>query len=127
MPATPKSTRSAVLTERDLEVLAKLSTTEWFRPMDVGGTNSSHHSATLAKLARYGLAEQKRHYVGISGGHWRYRRVDMVQQAIGFVRMLVSYGCSGVDQDVEDTALCGKCGPCEARAFLTIWGFDKGL
>jgi hypothetical protein len=106
-----------VLTERDHEVLASLDSEQFLRPMDIGGTDSSHHSATLAKLARYGLVEQKRHYRGLSGGHWRYRRRDMVQEALGYVRLLVSYGC------VEDgESMCGQCGPCEASAFLKRWG-----
>lgn len=32
----------------------------WVRPMDVGGRDASHHSATLNKLVRLGLAERKR-------------------------------------------------------------------
>ena len=111
-----------VLTDRDREVLASLPTDEWVRPMDVGGTNASHHSATLQRLVRYGLAEQKRHYVGLSGGHWRYRRSDMVGQAIAHVRVLAGYGCAGVDQEPDDPAMCGKCGPCEAGEFLKRWG-----
>lgn len=31
----------------------------WVRPMDVGGRNSSHHSHTLAALARKGLVEER--------------------------------------------------------------------
>lgn len=105
-----------MLTSRDIEVLTELPTDEWVRPMDIGGADSSHHSATLRKLVRLGLAEQLRHYRGVSGGHWRYRRVDMVQQAIGHVRVLAGYECAGSG----DTA-CGECGPCEARAFLERW------
>ena len=54
------------LTERDIVVLRDLASSEidrwhdgWARPMDVGGRDASHHSATLKKLARHGLAEQK--------------------------------------------------------------------
>ena len=112
----------SVMTERDREVLVELPTDEWVRPMDVGGRDSSHHSATLRKLVHYGLAEQKRHYVGVSGGHWRYRRVDMVKQAIAHVHVLASYECAGVNQEPNDTHPCGKCGPCEAHTFLHRWG-----
>jgi hypothetical protein len=35
-----------------------------------------------------------------------------------FTRILAGYGCAGVDQDEDATTLCGKCGPCEAGAFL---------
>jgi len=108
---------AGVLTDRDRAVLESLPSDEYVRPMDVGGTDSSHHSATLQRLARFGLAEQKRHYRGVTGGHWRYRRSDMVQQALGFVRLLVSYGCAA-----EGEKMCGECGPCEAAAFLDKWG-----
>ena len=114
-----------VLSDRDLAVLVDLPTDEFVRPMDIGGRDSSHHSATLRKLVRLGLAEQKRHYVGVSGGHWRYRRVEMMKQAIDHVRVLAGYGCAGVDQEPDDTKLCGKCGPCEAGAFLRRWGFEN--
>lgn len=117
----PKTQRG-VLTDRDLEVLDQLPTDEYVRPMDVGGRNSSHHSATLAKLVRYGLAEQKRHYRGITGGHWRYRRVNMVHEAVMYVRALSQYDCAGVNQDSDATTPCGKCAPCEAGAFLRRWG-----
>ena len=106
-----------VLTDRDREVLAELPTDEWVRPMDVGGRDSSHHSATLRKLVRYGLAEQERHYRGVSSGHWRYRRMDLMKQAVQHVRVLAGYECSG-----SGDVTCGDCGPCDARAFLARWG-----
>lgn len=115
--------RVRVLSELERELLESL-TDEWVRPMDVGGTDGSHHSATLTRLVRYGLAERKRHYVGVSGGHWRYRRVDLVKQALDHVRVLARYGCAGVDQEPDDPRLCGKCGPCEAGAFLRRWGLE---
>lgn len=122
MTPRERAARQGVLTERDREVLLALSSEDWHRPMDVGGTDRSHHSATLQKLVRYGLAEQKRFYRGVSGGHWRYRSVNMVQQALSHVRTLASYGCAGVDQAPDDTRLCGKCAPCEAGQFLDKWG-----
>lgn len=48
------------LSPRERELLSWLDTKEWKRPMDVGGTNGSHHSGTLAQLARKGLAERKK-------------------------------------------------------------------
>lgn len=30
----------------------------WFRPMDIGARDGSHHSATLASMARAGLVER---------------------------------------------------------------------
>lgn len=67
--------RQLILTERDRDILDALPVDEFVRPMDVGGRDSSHHSATLAKLMRHGLVERKRHYRGVTGGHWRYRRL----------------------------------------------------
>lgn len=48
------------LTERDADVLWALPSKEWVTPMTVGGTDASHHSATLRKLERRGLVERKR-------------------------------------------------------------------
>lgn len=49
------------LTERDYEVLGELvhqsKDGEWLRPMDVGGFDGSHHSATLNNLVSHGMAE----------------------------------------------------------------------
>jgi hypothetical protein len=55
------------LSERDLDVLRNLasaiecfpSSDGWLTPMYCGGRDGSHHSATLAKLVRRGLAESK--------------------------------------------------------------------
>lgn len=73
------------ITERDVEVLKELEAHErsmkkmgvggeklWARPLDCGGTNGSHHSQTLSKLARHGLAEQKKRG-GFSRGSKVYR------------------------------------------------------
>jgi Mn-dependent DtxR family transcriptional regulator len=48
-----------VVSERDEEVLRELEGRNWARLLDVGGTSGSHHSNTLAKLARYGLVQYK--------------------------------------------------------------------
>lgn len=48
------------MTERERKLLARLDETEFLRPMDVGGRDGSHHSATLARLARKGLAERRK-------------------------------------------------------------------
>lgn len=70
------------LTKRDREVLRDLvlfSSSAWARPMDVGGRDGSHHSATLAKLVRRGLAKRRKrgtlinvYGIGIRGS-WMYR------------------------------------------------------
>lgn len=53
------------LPPRAIEVLRDLPEGEaYVRPMDVGGADGSHHSATLARLAALGLAERrKRHQI----------------------------------------------------------------
>lgn len=47
----------------------------WFKPMNVGGRNGSHHSRTLRKLERKGLIESERMtWAGASSrGSRRYR------------------------------------------------------
>ena len=51
------------LTWRDIDVLRDLkvaSRNGWVHPIDLGGTNGSHHSFTLQKLVRHGYAEASR-------------------------------------------------------------------
>lgn len=48
------------LTERQRELLAWLDDLEWKKSLDLGGADGSHHSATLAALARKGLAERNK-------------------------------------------------------------------
>jgi hypothetical protein len=60
------------ITDRDLEVLEflelrcvlelEIDETAWkfVRPMDVGGSDGSHHHKTLKKLVRFGWAEERR-------------------------------------------------------------------
>ena len=48
------------MNEQQREVLGELRGGEWLRPMDVGGTDGSHHSRTLARLVKAGLAERKK-------------------------------------------------------------------
>ncbi len=58
------------LNDRDIDTLNELRAATdnhlevgyregWCKPMDCGGSNGSHHSATLTKLVRHGLAESK--------------------------------------------------------------------
>lgn len=56
------------LTEKELDVLGELECAKrtvpgwkgWLTPMFCGGSDGSHHSATLARLVRSGLVERKR-------------------------------------------------------------------
>lgn len=64
------------LTDRDMETLHELEGAcrmnagyktggaaydHWARPLDCGGSNGSHHGATLAKLTKRGYAQRKGH------------------------------------------------------------------
>jgi hypothetical protein len=69
--------RRVLLTTRQRDLLYhQLDDERWSTPMMLGGTDGSHHSATLAQLVRKGLAERS-----LRGGHtrnvWRYRRTPL--------------------------------------------------
>jgi hypothetical protein len=65
--------------QREEDVLSNLreSGHEWHTPMMIGGTDGSHHSATLARLVKKGLAERKPRSGSTSGrgyvASWLYR------------------------------------------------------
>ena len=72
------------LTDRDFDVLNELAPSylnefdnrPWQRPLDIGASNGSHHSPTLAKLEKRGLVESKqRSWLG-SRGSKVYRVTD---------------------------------------------------
>lgn len=82
----------AKLTKRDRETLRDLYSQRdnelpgkvevgWARPMDVGGRDGSHHSQTLAKLVKKGLAERS-----VRGGHtkdcYQYRITTLGEEAV---------------------------------------------
>jgi hypothetical protein len=48
------------LSDRQRDVLESLAALSWAQPMDVGGRDGSHHSATLSGLAKRGLVERKK-------------------------------------------------------------------
>ncbi len=72
------------LTPRDIDLLGDVvhTTDDWLRqgfgderwlmPMDVGGTNASHHSYTLHKLAARGLIDMKKYGGKRAKGSCRY-------------------------------------------------------
>lgn len=65
------------LTDRQREVLLSLHDDEWLRPLDIGGSDRSHHSRTCAQLVRKGLAEEQRggdSPRGTARHGFRYRR-----------------------------------------------------
>lgn len=75
------------LTERDIETLRELEFATrqfveqnyrdgWVMPMDCGGSNGSHHSYTLTKLAVRGLADRKKYGGRREKGSCRYRIND---------------------------------------------------
>jgi hypothetical protein len=51
----------AQISDQQVDVLGSLAAFGgWARPMDIGGRDGSHHSATLSQLARKGLVERKK-------------------------------------------------------------------
>lgn len=70
------------LTSRQRDLLYhQLPDKFWCSPRMLGGTDGSHHSATLAQLVRKGLAERR-----LRGGHtrsaWEYRRTPTGRKAV---------------------------------------------
>lgn len=45
-----------------LSSLAQQPRNAWFRPMDIGGRDGSHHSNTLRQLVALGLVERKKYH-----------------------------------------------------------------
>ena len=75
------------MNEQEREVLGQLRGGEWLRPMDVGGTDGSHHNRTLARLIKRGFAERKRRgtltntLVNGPRGSYRYRITEAGESA----------------------------------------------
>lgn len=65
-----QSAELAKLTAHQREVLTNLAWwgTEWVRPMDVGGRNGTHHSATLRTLVTKSLVDSR--WRTGPGGKW---------------------------------------------------------
>lgn len=90
------------ITERDIEVLKDVVSTaddwqrvgindRWMMPLDLGGTNGSHHSYTLHKLAARGLIDMKkyggkrekgscRYMANLVGRYWLRDHTDFYQR-----------------------------------------------
>lgn len=82
------SARATILTPRQIEVLHDLAyirteakwsrkldiggvkTAGWAQPMEFGGTNGSHHSATATQLAKLGLVDRYKF------GGWSFQYAD---------------------------------------------------
>jgi hypothetical protein len=63
--------------DREYHILASMAGHGWCRPLDVGGHTRTHHSRTLAKMARKGWTERKqRSTTGRPRGSWMYRLTD---------------------------------------------------
>lgn len=67
----------ALLTQNQFDVLREMHLSEdkcegdypWFRPMDIGGSDASHHSRTLRLLAKKGYVRTKRRSLGSRGSY----------------------------------------------------------
>lgn len=64
----------SAVTPELLEQLAAEGEDNWLR--DVLPMKLRDLATKLRELTRLGLVERKRHWVGLTGGHWRYRRKD---------------------------------------------------
>lgn len=62
------------LTDHQRDLLRDLEDDRWMTPQWVGGRNGLHHSATLAQLARRGLAERRK-LCDCGPGSWREREL----------------------------------------------------
>jgi hypothetical protein len=80
-------TEGVKLTDNQHEVLINLGGMEdgWWRPMDFGGHDASHHSGTAARLVKRGLVERTDQFTGsLSGARktWLYRITELGRQAL---------------------------------------------
>jgi hypothetical protein len=61
LPRKAASARTVKISDRQKDVLESLAAYgDWAQPMDIGGRDGSHHSATLNQLVRRGLADRKK-------------------------------------------------------------------
>lgn len=67
--------KSKTIHERRLEVLKSLRVDSFVRPIDIGGTDSSHHSSDLRWLADNGYVIKKRTPTWIRP-QYQYKRSD---------------------------------------------------
>lgn len=86
-----------MLTENQRGVLVSMYTGEWMRPMDMGGRDGSHHSATLAALVRKGLVERKVRWRGVRGSYL-YR----ITEAGSAANQQVRCRCGGGSYEVRE-------------------------
>lgn len=77
--ADVESLRHAHTRARQFDVLRNLDDVLWLRPMDIGGHDASHHSATLAQCVRHGWAERTTRG---SDRSYTYRRTPLGHEAV---------------------------------------------
>jgi len=65
------------MTNREIDILNQLARARqcFYKPIDLGGRDCSHHSRTLLKLTKQGLVERSKNY----GHSWQSK--DTVRQA----------------------------------------------
>ena len=61
---------------RERELLIEMRGRGWFRPLDLGGHNGSHHSYTLTRLVKKGLVERKQRSSHQSRPSYVYRALE---------------------------------------------------
>jgi len=88
------------LTDRDIETLIELEASirasrrynnGFSKPLDIGGTNGSHHSQTLRKLADRGLAVRRKHGGPRERGSCLYGITEAGKEVVGLVTIARRY------------------------------------
>jgi len=76
--------RTQAETLRELRVWLKFDTQYdgWARPLDIGGSNGSHHSNTLRRMIGLGWVESKSRSVFAGRGSYRYRITTKGDEAL---------------------------------------------
>lgn len=71
---------------RALEALPRTNLSEWGTPLAMGGTDGSHHSATLRALVKKGLAEKDTRHYTCCRPSYRYRLTPAGRAALEALR-----------------------------------------
>ena len=61
LPRAANDAHTTQISDRQLDVLGSLAARgDWAQPMDIGGRDGNHHSATLSQLVRKGLVDRNK-------------------------------------------------------------------
>lgn len=98
------------MTENQEEVLANLEALDggdsiegsWWRPMDFGGSNSSHHSQTARRLAKLGWVEHTPKPQHMERGSLRYRITEQGRIALRNHRAMKGRKATDVAKELSE-------------------------